>query len=235
MKAALTTIPKSTNAAFENILERIELQDTYTKTIAYRALTWCYYARRPLQMSELQAALVVEDRDSEARDEENATTIVDCCLSFIAHDWATGIVGFIHPSVQRWFSDEPQSLSLLQCNYLAKTCLTYLNFDVFDSSIDYPRYDIEEGRALVAEYIKPYPFYRYVAQFWGDHTRAAEKDSTVQNMALAFLAAENRQILMLRSMAISEDKWYLPQTALGVAASRGLGALFRCLLNGNIK
>ena len=232
MKAALTMIPKSTDAAFKNILERIEQQDTNTKRIAYRALTWCYYARRPLWMNELQAAIVVEEGDSEARDEENATTIVDCCLSFIAYDSATGIVGFVHPSVQRWFADEPQKQSLLQFNYLAKTCLTYLNFDVFEASIDLQRM----GDERVAEYVKPYPCYRYVAQFWGDHTRAVEEESTVQNMALVFLATENRRILMLRSTAGSENHFYTPgQTALHVVASRGLGALCHCLLNGNIK
>src|SRR5271170_2014954 len=224
MKAALTTIPKSTDAAFKNILERIEQQDTNTKKMAYRALTWCYYARRPLWMNELQAVIVVEEGDSEVREEENPTTIVDCCLSFIAYDSATGIVGFVHPSVQRWFADEPQKQSLLQCNYLAKTCLTYLNFDVFEASIDLPTDDDEliydeEGLTdddkRVAEYVKPYPCYRYVAQFWGDHTRAVEEESTVQNMALVFLATENRRILMLRSTGIGENECCTPgQTAL---------------------
>lgn len=230
MKAALTTIPKSTDAAFENILQRIEQQDTNTTMMACRALTWCYYARRPLHMDELRVAVVVEDGDSEQRDGEPATSIVDCCLSFIAHDSVTGKVSFVHPSVQRWFDNGPQRRILLQYNYLANTCLTYLNYDVFDVSIDLTMAE------AVAKYFMPYPFYRYVAQFWGDHTRAAEQESAVQNAALAFLAAENRQTLMLQSAAIINNRRYCKgQTALHVAASCGLAALCHVLLNWNIK
>src|SRR5277367_2120134 len=120
------------------------------------------------------------------RGRDNATTIVDCCLSFVAYDFATQRVGFMHPSVQRWFDSKPQSRVLLPCDYLAKTCLTYLMFDVFNVSSEY--LNREEGRDLATEHIGPQPFYRYVSQFWGTHTRAAEQESGIQNAALAFLA-----------------------------------------------
>src|SRR5271154_1078914 len=135
MKAALTTMPKTTDAAFKDILERIQQQHPDTTIMALRALTWCLYARRPLHMDELRVAVVVEEGDGEPRDGENSTSIVDCCLSFVAHHPSTGKVGFIHPSVQRWLDNEPQRRIILQYHYLANTCLTYLNFDVFDVSV----------------------------------------------------------------------------------------------------
>lgn len=226
MKAALTTIPKTTDAAFQNILNRIK-KTRHTATTARRALTWCYYTRRPLDMEELQVAIVVEDEDSEPREKENAGTIVDCCLSFIAHDSTTGKVGFIHPSVQRWFDNDPQRRFLLPHNYLAKTCLVYLNFDAFDVSID------ADNEAKI---VGVYPFYGYVAQFWGDHTRDVEEDSTVQQAALMLIQAKNRQSLMLRIAAVIEHRFYATgQTALHVAASRGLASLCHLLLHGDVK
>src|SRR5271154_5332688 len=136
MKAALGTIPSTTDAAFENILERIEQQELGSKVTALRALTWCYYARRPLRVAQICDALSVEDGDNAQRDNEiSVGNIVDCCLSFTTHDLNTGEVRLIHPSVQRWFDHQPQHQKLFPQSYLAKTCLTYLNFDVFDGPL----------------------------------------------------------------------------------------------------
>jgi hypothetical protein len=75
MKTALTTMPKSTDAAFKDILERIQQQHPDTTIMALRALTWCLYARRPLHMDELRVAVVVEDGDGEPKDGEDVTSI----------------------------------------------------------------------------------------------------------------------------------------------------------------
>jgi len=84
------------------------------------------------------------------------------------NDQSTGGVRFIHPSVQRWFKGEPQNQKLLTHDYLAKTCLTYLNFDVFDA-FDVP---IDYSMSAIIEAMS-YPFLRYAARFWGDHAREA--------------------------------------------------------------
>jgi len=234
MKAALTTMPKTTDAAFKDILERIQQQHPDTTIMALRALTWCLYARRPLHMDELRVAVVVEEGDGEPRDGENSTSIVDCCLSFVAHHPSTGKVGFIHPSVQRWLDNEPQRRIILQYHYLANTCLTYLNFDVFDVSVNDSK--SVETNDILSKYVELYPFYRYVAQFWGDHTRAAEQESSIQNAVLKLLEAQNRLNLMLRCAAMIQNGTYAKgQTALHVAAFRGLALLCISLLNGNAK
>ena len=102
MREALNELPSTPDEAFENILRRIEQQDHCAAATAKRTLTWCYYSRRPLQMDELRQTLVVEDDHKSLKTKgKSATSIVDSCLSFVAHNQSTGEVRFIHPSVQR--------------------------------------------------------------------------------------------------------------------------------------
>ena len=235
MREALNELPSTPDAAFEEMLRRIEQQDHRSAATAIRTLTWCYYSRRPLQMDELRHALVVEDDHHLLKSNgKSATSIVDSCLSFVTHDQSTREVRFIHPSVQRWFKREPQNHKLLPHAYLAKTCLTYLNFDVFD---DPTKLDADGWRSgWTAEHIGPYPFYRYAAQFWSDHTRDTEQEPAVQRSTLALLEAKNRRTLMLQTDALIEDLYYKSgRTALHVAASYGLAAICQELLAEDVR
>jgi hypothetical protein len=134
MRNALDKVPLTTDKAFEGILKRIEEQEEGTKNTAYRALTWCYYALRPLRIFELCRFLAIEDELHERNtDRDDPSSIIDCCMSFITYNpgrihqgQSTSEVRFIHPSVQRWFEREPQHQKLLCHAYLAETCLTYL-------------------------------------------------------------------------------------------------------------
>ena len=235
MREALKELPSTLDDAYKNMLLRIEQQDRRSETTAIRTLTWCYYSRRPLRIDELRQALVVEDDHKSLKSKgKSATSIIDSCLSFVAHDQSTGEVGFIHPSVQRWFKCEPQNQKLLARDYLAKTCLTYLKFDVFDVPI-YVSQGLER-EILMAQYIDPHPFYGYAAQFWGNHTRETEQEPEVQRSSFAFLEAENHRTLMLRIDALIENLDYTSgRTALHVAASHGLAAICLELLTGDVK
>ena len=182
-------------------------------------------------MDELCQALAVEDgHHSPESNGQSATSIVDSCLSFVTHDQSTGEVRFIHPSVQRWFDREQHNQKLLTPDYLAKTCLTYLNFNVFDVSRVLKREDIR------AQYIGPYPFYGYAAQFWGDHTRETEQEPAARRASFEFLESENRRTLMMKTAALLENRRYTSgQTVLHVAASNGLVAVCLKLVNGDVK
>ena len=234
MREALNELPSTPDEAFENILRRIEEQERHSATTAIRTLTWCYYSRRPLKMDELCQALVVEDcHHSLKSNGKSPTSVVDSCLSFVIHDQSTGEVRFIHPSVQRWFNREPQNQKLLAPDYLAKTCLTCLNFNVFDVPTGVTMWFRED---FIAQYIGPYPFYGYAAQFWSDHTRENEQEPAVQRASFEFLESENRRALMLKTAAFLENRPYTSgQTVLHVTASYGLAALCYRILNGDVR
>jgi hypothetical protein len=112
-------------------------------------------------------------------------------MSFIAHDPSTEELRFIHPSVQRWIDREPQRQKLLQHNYLAKTCLTYLN--LFAAPVD-----------SIDEHLRSFPFYKYAAYFWGEHAKETEHETDVQQQGvLAFVEAEDRRMMMFQTSPYS--------------------------------
>lgn len=239
MQEALKTMPSTPNEAFDKILKRIEAQGLSSAKMALRTLTWCYYARRPLNMEELRGAIVVEDGDNKMlRNENSPTSIVECCLSFIAHNHSTGEVGFVHPSVQRWFKEKQQNQKLLPPDYLAKTCLTYMTLDVFDVPLGDSKYYIEPSTYAPYHITCQHRFYRYATEFWGDHTRETQQEPSVQKASLAFLEAENCRNLMLWNAPGFMRPWGSSargQSSLHVAASRGLAVLCHMLLDGNMK
>lgn len=129
MRNALNMVPSTTDRAFEAILKRIEQQEEGTRNTAYRTLTWCYYASRPLWMVELCDFLAFEDELYERNtDRDDPYCVINCCMSFItgnAWDRFDSEVRFIHPSVQRWSERQPQHHKLLSHAYLAETCLSF--------------------------------------------------------------------------------------------------------------
>jgi len=221
MQKLLKTMPSTIDEAFKTILKRIEQLEANSAATARQTLTWVYYAQRPLKMDELLEALSVEENDRDRKDNtNNAISVIDCCLSFVTHDEASGDVRFVHPSVQRWFDSEPQQKWLFPELYLAKICLTYLCFDIFENKVD------EWKSSNRSSYI----FYHYAAQCWGGHTRRAEDDPTIQRSALAFLESENKRNYMLR-VAHTLDYYLTRQSALHICAGNGLEGLCRILLN----
>ena len=54
--------------------------------------------------------------------------IIEMCQSLVVHEESSGVVRFIHPTVQEFL----KSLELLPVINLAKTCLTYLENNAFD-------------------------------------------------------------------------------------------------------
>jgi hypothetical protein len=152
-------------------------------------------------------------------------------LSFLTDDY--GKISFIHPSVHRWFGNGPQHGKLLSEGYLAKTCLTYLNFDVF-----------EEIKTLdIMRSPEKYFFANYAFQFWEDHTRNVEEEVEVQELAFHFLQSMKRRNLIMNMtqgfwsragflfppFGSGEHEYGLP--VLHFVAGLGLTSLCKILLN----
>jgi hypothetical protein len=227
MRQALNTIPLTPEQAFKTILARIEEQGPGAATTAIRTLSWVYFARRPLEPEELREALVVEELDNELRDPDiSINNILDCCLSFVMHDVSANRISFIHPSVQRWFDEEPQRATLLTENYFAKTCLRYLRLAEFH----------DEDLPDICHTWNHHPFYRYACCFWGDHVANVEDDSEVQIAAFDLLKSTNQRDLMVRlsdweRLRIRSSR----STALHIIAANGLVGLCYILLGPRIR
>lgn len=220
IRNALQSLPKTPDEAYTEIFDRIGHSND-AKTRAYTILSWIFSARRPLIMGELREALAVEpgDRDLEEEDILDPDYIIESCQSLIIYDRNTGFVQFTHFTVHE-FIREKCTQHLLTAVDIAKICLTYLSFDVFEEG---PCTD----ECTLRLRMKKYGFAGYAAKYWGVHTREAEDNDDIQNGALTFLANENKRdsMLQMEACARSFEDFIHGQTSLHIIAANGLATI----------
>jgi hypothetical protein len=158
--------------------------------IAKRALSWIYWAKRPLRMLELQEAIAIvpiediETCDEESRnlDPESITDpafILDCCGRLILWDKRFDIVGFSHYTVSEFFDAKPDG-NIESKLYVARSCLTYLCFDDFEYMAAHVFVD---GFSEVRES----HFLHYIARYVGSHVTGSQADDVVDDLLLSVL------------------------------------------------
>jgi hypothetical protein len=186
---ALASLPKEINAAYEGEMARLKRNGDGDFEIAKRALSWIYWAKRPLAMRELQEAIAIvpiediETCDEESRDldPESITDpefILDCCGSLILWDDRADIVGFSHYTVSEFFAAQPDG-NIESELYVAQCCLTYLCFDIF-----------EYERLHILEYFEPAPRYqlvRYIGVYVGSHVSRSQTQKVLEDLVLSVL------------------------------------------------
>jgi len=167
--------------------------------IARRALSWVYFAKRPLRMEELQEALAVnliwdiEEADEDCRDLdrddiEKPQTIIESCGSLISWDRSTDVVGFSHYTVSEFFAAHVDG-NIESETYIARTCLTYLCFEVFDKG--------PCGAEKFKERVNRYRLAPYVAMFWGKHVSGSKAEENLQDLILSILFSRSRSLAWL--------------------------------------
>jgi len=167
--------------------------------IARRALSWVYFAKRPLRMEELQEALAVnliwdiEEADEDCRDLdrddiEKPQTIIESCGSLISWDRSTNVVGFSHYTVSEFFAVHVDG-NIESETYIARTCLTYLCFEVFDKG--------PCGREELEERVNRYRLAPYVAKYFGKHVSGSKAEEGLQDLVLSILFSRSRSLAWL--------------------------------------
>lgn len=227
MEKALKSLPVSEIEAYKQIMARIRAGTSHTSATAIRTLTWIFHAARPLRMDELLEALYAEEKLSgiDVGQKFLSADIIEMCHSLIVHDESSGIVRFIHLTIQEFL----KSLDLSVIN-LAKTCLAYLEYDAFN--------DICSDRKSMESRVQMYRFSLYAAKFWGFHVRGeAESLSCVQQTIFRLLASENKRNSILQMAHYADSEWGLlfftgGQTTLHVIATNGLAIVCKYFLNG---
>jgi len=129
MRRALRDLPPVLDAAFENVLTRIQMKGEEFQRLAFETFAWVLYASRPLTVEELLEALAVEEWSLE-REPENIPMMelmLECCMGLVIVQPSDRTVRFSHYSVQEFLSS--RSSLIPPALYLAKSSLTYLLFD----------------------------------------------------------------------------------------------------------
>lgn len=191
MKLALQDLPKGSGAlkiAYAEALERIKGQRSRFQRLAEAVLSWIVCARRQLTISELRHALAVEDGASEIAEDNlpEADEMVSVCAGMVTVDEESGIIRLVHFTMQEYFESTLQTWAPLAQAAIAKTCLTYLSFDVFETGPCDSAKDLQQRcqRNLLFD---------YAARYWGIHVESTAEEE-VEHMALDFLDNE-RNIL----------------------------------------
>ncbi|KAF8851267.1 ankyrin, partial [Acephala macrosclerotiorum] len=184
IKDALKCLPtglKAYDRAYDEAMERITGQDPDSKELAENVLSWITCANRRLTTSELQCALAVEVGDQEL-EEENLPQIrdmVSVCAGLVTIDDESNVIRLVHYTTQEYFERRQDKWFPNAEIGIAKTCITYLLFDVFGSGFCLTDEDFEDR--LLSN-----PLYDYAARNWGHHARVA-LDEEVTKLILVFL------------------------------------------------
>jgi hypothetical protein len=224
MENALATLPAELSMAYQEVVDRISKTDEESGDAGMRILTWIFHAARPLQMVELRVALDVEDGYSNLDDEPQFSNddILEMCQSLVVYEESSGVVRFVHPSVQEFLNT-----CNLSAIHLARTCLTILENNSFDDTcLDWGSMESRLKRNM---------FCRYFVQFWGFHVRGeAETLPDIQETVIRLLSSEGKRNFIVR-MEGSRRYWSrvfgAGQTVLHILAANGLATLSRKLLD----
>ena len=167
---ALNTMPDSLNGTYEAALSRIS---PYDRNLAREALLWLTYSWKPITLSALSEALVVEKGDSLLDDQSrlfDPNVILHICQGLVVYDEDTSTVTLAHSSVRDFLTSAvirrgPASFYSLQevegvrCIY--RKCLTYLMFDEFCRPCPDNRY--------LDQRLVDFPLLEYAALTWAQY------------------------------------------------------------------
>lgn len=178
LRAVVGTLPTTVEEAYDAILSRVKEGD---KKTVQKLLHIIVAAIRPLTLREMNIALAIEDHnlgyedldiENEMRFETSTKQICGLFVSVIDQK-----VYLIHQTARSYLIAKNEMLtgrwkhSLLPAEsdlVMAKTCIAYLMFDVFSSTIDH------KTATSAHSYLD------YAASFWAMHFRRAQNIATME-------------------------------------------------------
>ncbi|CAG8385864.1 unnamed protein product [Penicillium salamii] len=172
VKDSLSTLRSGIEAytqAYDDAMERIKAQNRDASNLAMEILKWITHAKRQLNIRELCEALAVK-LGSRELDRDNIPVIKDMvsvCAGLVTVDMESDSIHLVHYTTQDYFETNQGSWFTDAELMLAKTCLTYLCFDVFDSGVCRSYTELRDRRLHHA-------LYTYSAKNWGLHARGTE-------------------------------------------------------------
>ncbi|OAA61406.1 ankyrin repeat-containing domain protein [Cordyceps fumosorosea ARSEF 2679] len=114
--------------AYDQTMERIQLQRPGFRVLAEKALLWIVSARRPLKVMEFLHALGIEENEPDY-DEDNIPQLEDVisvCAGLVIVDEKSNVVRLVHYTTQEYF-ERRQDKWLPEAEWrIARACIRYL-------------------------------------------------------------------------------------------------------------
>ncbi len=184
VRKTIEEIPTGIDDSYGVDFRRIDEQPEEDRQLAKRAVSFIYCARRTLRLEELRHALAVEAGDTEL--DETALPETDILLSvsagLIRVDQSSNTTGLVHYTLQQYLERNCEKLLPDPQIRLARVCLTYLSFDVFDGG------SYSDGRAL-EQRLQVYRFLDYAACNWGHHV---DENGSLLESVLKYLGNDQK-------------------------------------------
>ncbi|KAL8916883.1 MAG: hypothetical protein Q9208_008285 [Pyrenodesmia sp. 3 TL-2023] len=176
LKKALDNLSTNINDLYNDVLSRIESQNTDDRTLAEKALRWVAFTYRPLTAEALQEAVAIElgEQDFDAEGVPSIGSILDACAGLLIHDEENDIVRLVHYTAQDYFDGQAQSRLDEAHTCIARECITYMSYGCFqdpDGSRDNSR---------------TYKLFWYACTFWAQHAMTRQ-DTAINEEVHQFL------------------------------------------------
>jgi len=184
-----------------------------------------------LTVTEIQCALSVEPGDT-SLDEDvlpDIESLISSCAGIVIIDKESHIVRFVHYTFQEYILRQPSLLLVTVHVDIARTCLTYLLFEVFST-----------GRCALDEVmdvkIAENPLLLYASKNWGKHA-LGDAESDVKIQALIMRLLEDRRFRDSRLQAVllpinryEKYSWAIPKHVPGLWLATKFGLYTICKL-----
>jgi hypothetical protein len=134
--------------------------------VATRAFSYLFCAKRPLTIDELLHALSVETDDTELCEDAlpDIPFILGASAGLVRVDMESRSASLVHHSLREYLEKRPNGLLPQPEFEMARTCLTYMAFDEFDSG------PCADGESLDRR-LQKNRFLDYACHHWASHFR----------------------------------------------------------------
>ena len=157
-------------------LARIKEQGGVKANIGMAALMWISHSERPLQLHELSHALAVEIGSTDLNPAKIplVETLSSSCLGLVIVDEEASTVRLFHFTLHKYLHTYPDLFNSTH-SIMARTCLTYLNFQT-----------VRGISSTFSPSPQSAPFLNYSSLYWGVHARR-QASAGVVSLALKHL------------------------------------------------
>ncbi|MCJ1262568.1 hypothetical protein MMC22_002438 [Lobaria immixta] len=180
--STLERLPTTIHTTYDQAMERIENMNEDYREMARVVLSWVALARRPLNVAEIQHAVVVLPEALEIDQDEiiDAETLSSMCAGLVTIE--CGMVFLVHYTAEEYFNETNGKWFPKGNKILARSCLTYLLFDAFGVGAC-------SGKTKIGDFEhrkRDFPLLEYASSYWGSHLKA-DYDKDLESLALRLL------------------------------------------------
>lgn len=133
LRTALHDLPSELDEFYHNAWSRINEQKSGHRQLAHQIVRWISSAFSQMTMEQLRHALAVQEDDTKLDGESlpMVDVMLPTCQGLVKADHDSQLIRFVHGTTHEFF-ETLRSQQFPDAHVsIGRTCLTYLNFDVF--------------------------------------------------------------------------------------------------------